>query len=486
MPQAHDDSLAALRERDGNWALVAASVMPWTTNYCSQDPLQIERRHLRDSLDAYLLPIGRYPKALAAGRTPGELSTQVGSTQQSPWTCKALAQQSGDKWVPPVASGNGTARLSAAVYYGLEGFADIAGHAMEVLFNAIGQYIADGLNETGVPWLVPCSDEWVGSVRPLVWVQFFLELNAGLGFPVYPVDYNKYLNSNRRELVLFFDTVYFASSYLSRNIWCFKSIVAHALWPLAEKRASSRMLTTHQGVAYMKRKSSAPSHTTPIRSLLGNSTASDRIHTPHRAFTLTSNFVSLMTQNNVTLMSNGPLLERMWHVNHAELIVSTWGSAVTIATLLLLPQSLLAALNVSRPPRRRRMLVYIQEMYCYEATRLLGMSKEALCRYPPRRHRRQAAAPLPPRPDAMRRTKVLRGGLLFSQGAMNDFELPPRPDAMRRTKVLRGGILQSHGAANDFVEDSTDAATDFCVMYVFLTSLTQVMSSDFDFRCDAT
>ncbi|CUG02655.1 membrane-associated protein, putative, partial [Bodo saltans] len=174
-PATHD-SLAALRERDGNWALVAASVMRWTVNFCRRDPFENERRNLRDSLDAYLLPTGRTPKVLAAGRTPGELSRQLMrssvplSTQQPPWTCKALAQQSGDKWVPPVASGNGTARLSAAVYYGLEGFADIAGHAMEALFNAIGQYITDGLNETGVPWLVPCSDEWVGSVRPLVWV----------------------------------------------------------------------------------------------------------------------------------------------------------------------------------------------------------------------------------------------------------------------------------------------------------------------------
>ncbi|CUG02634.1 Hypothetical protein, putative, partial [Bodo saltans] len=98
-----DDSLNAVRKR--SWALVAASVMAWTAYFCRRDPFENERRHLLDSLDTYLLTAGRTPKTLTTGhRTPRKLSLGGSSvpvdhsTQQSPWTCKALAQQSGDKW----------------------------------------------------------------------------------------------------------------------------------------------------------------------------------------------------------------------------------------------------------------------------------------------------------------------------------------------------------------------------------------------------
>jgi hypothetical protein len=433
-----DEAIQAAGPSQGSsWALIAASVDPWIKRLCHRTPSRAEVTNLNMRLDSYLKGHSK-----VHARTLPQ-SAQL-TTATPPWTCTALARKYAA--TAPQSATDGTARVPADVFFGLEGFADIAGHAMEVLVNAIGQYITDGLDKQGVPWLVPCSDEWVGSRRPLVWVQFFLELNsAGLGFPVYPVDYYKYLLTDRRDVVLYFDRVYFASSYLSYNMLCFKPIIARALWPLAAKTALPVVGTA--SVAYMKH--------SPLKSIRVANVTSDRIHTPGRAFQLTANFIGLMSQHNVTLMDNGPLLERMWAVNHAELIVTTWGSAATIASLLLLPQSLLASLNVSHAPQRRRMLVYVQELYCYEATALFDVPRQTLCRDPPRTHRRQPSKPLPARPHAPRRTRTLRGGLFRSQGSMNDF-----------------------------VEDGEGAANNFCVMYVFLSSLSQALDSDFTFQCD--
>ncbi|CUG91164.1 Hypothetical protein, putative [Bodo saltans] len=102
-----------------------------------------------------------------------------------------------------------------------------------------------GARERQVPWLVPCSDEWDNrspdTQAPLLWTEFFLELNDALQFPIYPVDFHKHFDVDSPNFSpLVFSTVHFASSQLGMNALCFKKIRQSLLWPHAVRLESER------------------------------------------------------------------------------------------------------------------------------------------------------------------------------------------------------------------------------------------------------
>ncbi|CUG87444.1 membrane-associated protein, putative [Bodo saltans] len=49
------------------------------------------------------------------------------------------------------------------VFYALESGVTFPGHALSVLVAAIGQYVAEGLDKRGIPWLVPCLSSTQGA-----------------------------------------------------------------------------------------------------------------------------------------------------------------------------------------------------------------------------------------------------------------------------------------------------------------------------------
>ncbi|CUG92919.1 Hypothetical protein, putative, partial [Bodo saltans] len=307
-----------------------------------------------------------------------------------PWTCQSLAANKNS--ISSALQYNSlnsstAAHIDIPVFYAFEKFSCVAGHALELLLNGIGQYVTDGLDRQRVPWIVPCSDSWTDAASPvdtpnppLVWTQFFLELNEGVGYPIVPVDIEMFLDVERRTKVLTFAKVYFATSNLSMNMFCFQPVIAKTLWPLAEAAARRRGLVAPCVNDTQACSSGARRGVGWLKMFRGNVTLSAPLapsYSPQRTFMPSESFEAHLQRHAVHIMpSGGPLLERMWHVNTADLIVTTWGSTTTIVSLLLLPRLQLAALLAESSsarqlvPKTRRLLVFIHSSYCDEVSRL--------------------------------------------------------------------------------------------------------------------
>ncbi|CUG93132.1 Hypothetical protein, putative, partial [Bodo saltans] len=163
-----------------------------------------------------------------------------------PWSCSVLREHR-------LARGGNHNDLEVGeaappVYYALDVSAGVAGHALESILNGIGQYVTEGLRDRQVPWLVPCSDEWENrspdARAPLIWTEFFLELNDALQFPFYPVDFHKHFDVDSPSFVpLVFSTVHFDSAQFGMNALCFKLLIQSLLWPYAVQHEHRRMRT---------------------------------------------------------------------------------------------------------------------------------------------------------------------------------------------------------------------------------------------------
>ncbi|CUE58895.1 Hypothetical protein, putative [Bodo saltans] len=447
------------------------------------------------------------------------------SASRQPSSCSALrahrlargGNESGNATTPPV-------------YYALDLHAGIAGHALEELLSGIGQYVQEGLRELQIPWIVPCSDEWQnnrspGSRAPLIWTQFFLELNDALQFPFYPVDFYKHFDVDSPEFSpLVFSAVHFASAHFGMNALCFKKLLESLLWPHAARLGGERNWTdvsekrfeslydkfplpmparlfrnslhaetssfvgagqnnTRSVAANIALSSAAKwSHHEANRNPNTLRNASNGVLQPtnrwqsnkriailkvHKKTSTTGSLAPvvnslersylyslrfdrlLLLQRILPLSPTLPLFERMWHVNNAELIVTTWGSTSTTVMNLLFEghrqHNHSGGVNDddhggSRRILTKRILVLVHSSYCHEAFHVFRTSKKFLC-------------------DPQRFSQTLPSTRLLS--------------TIVRQKVSRntGDLADHYGGKH------------FCVMYVLTQSLRLVGRRELDFRC---
>ncbi|CUG06093.1 Hypothetical protein, putative [Bodo saltans] len=427
-----------------------------------------------------------------------------------PWSCAVLRAHR-------LARGGNHNDLRAGeaappVYYALDHLSGVAGHVLEELTNGIGQYVAEGLRERQIPWLVPCSDEWENrspkDLAPLIWTEFFLELNdEALQFPFYPVDFHKHFNVDSPSFSpLVFSTVHFASAQMGLNALCFRKILQTLLWPhavrlegernwsftsqnqfeaqykLMPRSAASDKTTLLSPASLQKQnatvttKSSKRNSQSSCRSCIAvlkilkkhsNSTSSLVITSPGRSYIYSLSFERLLLQRGIHQLHLAlPLFERMWHVNTAELIVTTWGSTSSTITNLLFERQTTRHNNNSNnrtnkydnsddasdsqrqypsssPPmlleRPLRLLVLVHPSYCHEAIGVFQVTMKFLC-------------------DPRRLPKSSSSRLLTTT---------PRREVSRSL----GDIADYYGGQN------------FCMMYAFTHSLKFVGNRELDFKC---
>ncbi|CUG93002.1 membrane-associated protein, putative, partial [Bodo saltans] len=306
-----------------------------------------------------------------------------------PWSCSALRthrfnthhEKSGQQSPPP------------PVFYSFDRYAMVSGNAIEHIADGVGQYVTQGFHAKRVPWLLPCSDDWgydgaaSGDKRsPWLWTQFFVELNDALQFPFYPVDFHKHFDVDSPQFSpLVFGTVHFAAPSIGYSSLCYKSVFQSFVWPhavrlatkhewdaVSESRFQNELLhmsatLPHLSSASPHRPASAASllasisssptapqlswktnHRVAImkvlptrRSTFSTTTNTSSVSTaafssPGRGFTHSDHFDRALLERGILSMSPTlALFERMWHVNNAELIVTTWGSTLTVLINLL-------------------------------------------------------------------------------------------------------------------------------------------------------
>ncbi|CUG49677.1 Hypothetical protein, putative [Bodo saltans] len=200
-----------------------------------------------------------------------------------------------------------------------------------------------------------------------------------------------------------------------------------------------------------------------------------RIVAIHTAFGLKS---SCCNRTFSRCLRHLPILQRMWHVNHAEMIVTTWGSAFASVVNLRFEKRH-TRLHVSNPntsshhrlqlddeqqhlnrntgegqegkkrgiPSQQpeetsnalRILVLVHPEYCHEAYRQFKTTKGFLC----------GVKRLP----KSRRSKIVK-------------------------KIVHGRVALRDGSLNDYY-----GGNHFCVMYVLTHSLRFVTHRELDFHC---
>lgn len=387
----------------------------------------------------------------------------------------------------------------AEVYYAFDQFSRIAGHALESLLNGVAQYVTEGFHKRNIPWLVPCVNEEIGggvAAHPLVWTQFFLELNDGpLQFPFYPVDLHKHFDVDSSAfLPLVFPAVHFATPSMGTNTLCLRSVLQSLLWPHAVQQATSHCwdsLALKKMEGFVSLVPTTLSQTDGIMGHMSRNTSSFREkeapirriaflkmlkrrnkrqeafpasadNSPERGYPYSLRFERLLLERGILPLSPTlPLFERMWHVNNAELIVTTWGSTLTCVMNLLFERRPMTAPNntidtfshlhgnesgesraVSPPPSAGslRILVLIHQSYCHEATVIFRKPLQYLC--------------------SQRRLPTSLAKPLLS-------------------KVVRHQMSRKAGAVADYYH----GGNDFCVKYVFVHSLSFVGSRELDFIC---
>jgi hypothetical protein len=387
-----------------SWALVDAS----SSEFCALSCMYGQRilRRKTAEVNVTIRHLLKSDKLVSHRESP-QRSTLFVSHR---WSCSALRSSS-----------NVTdAEAITGVYYALDSAATSPGHAADMLLFGLGQYFAERLNEKNVPWLVPCSDNWEVEESVWIWTRFFLELNEVLRLPVRALDVHL-LDVATFHTTHRFDQVHFATYYLGWNQACFKPVLARQLWP----HVLQRFLNWEANVPSQKAKNTSVKRICLMKVLsASNNTAS--MGSPQRAFLFSSRFYTLMQGHNIAwVQPTIPLLERMWHINTAELIVTTWGSAMATTTALLMPRNDVDA--------SLRLLVLIHPGYCLEASRLLKSRKK---------HCTNIAARGP--------SRMLRNAITIRDSALTDFV---------------GGKM-------------------FCAKFVVVTSLRFVRPHDVEFRCN--
>ncbi|CUG87207.1 Hypothetical protein, putative [Bodo saltans] len=202
--------------------------------------------------------------------------------------------------------------------------------------------------------------------------------------------------------------------------------------------------------------------------------------TPHRSYPYSLRFEKLLLQHSILSLSPTlPILQRMWHVNHAEMIVTTWGSAFASVVNLLFERrhTRLHVSNANTTSHHRpqlddeqqhldlnrmgddregnkrgipsqqpeesgnalRILVLVHPEYCHEAYRQFKTTKGFLC----------GVKRLP----KSRRSKIVK-------------------------KIVHGRVALRDGTLNDYY-----GGFHFCVMYVLTHSLRFVTHRELDFHC---
>jgi hypothetical protein len=330
--------------------------------------------------------------------------------------------------------------VRTAVYYSLNNFAGVAGHAVDVLMEGIAQYLRSGLHKSRIPWLVPCSDEWDAARgdAPLLWTKFFFDLNEVLQFPFYLVDVYKHLDADVRHATLRFRQVHFAATHGGVNALCLKPVLRAVFSPVVSG-TNTRWSPQHH-VSLVTTTSSGTGCGICVAFIKYN-TASNGTITTHRGFSPSSRFDAILSRQGVQQYgANLPLLQRMWLVNRADLIVTTWGSTLGILMNLMFertsPIPLNATVNTTGAAHlaERRMLVLIHPTYCPEAHVFLNVPQRKLCK--------------------LRKVNPII------------------------TKLSSHLMSRREGTQNDFY-----GGAHFCVKYIFTQLLQSVQSHDFEFHC---
>ncbi|CUI14800.1 membrane-associated protein, putative [Bodo saltans] len=435
---------------------------------------------------------------------PPPALNKTAASPRRPWSCSVLQTHR-------LARGGNHNDLRAGeaappVYYALDHLSGVAGHVLEELTNGIGQYVAEGLRERQIPWLVPCSDAWEnrspGDLAPLIWTEFFLELNdEALQFPFYPVDFHKHFNVDSPSFSpLVFSTVHFASAQLGLNALCFRKILQSLLWrhavrlegernwsvtsqnqleaqyKLMPRSAASDQATLLSSTSLQEQnvtvtiKSSSRNIQSSCRNCIAvlkilkkhsHSTSSLVITSPGRSYIYSLSFERLLLERGIHQLHLAlPLFERMWHVNNAELIVTTWGSTTTTVMNLLFERQTRhnnnsnnrtnnndygdgASSSSSSPltllERPLRLLVLVHPSYCHEAIGVFQVTMKFLC--DPRR-------------------------------------LPKSSSSRLLTTIPRREVSRSLGDVADYY-----GGQNFCIMYAFTHSLKFVGNRELDFKC---
>lgn len=364
----------------GSWNLVDASSSEFSSLPCLFGD-RVLKKKLSDIHSTFRL--------LARSNGSRGASMVQSINNSTPWSCSSYAR--------PI-------NYSNEVFYALDSSLNSPGHAADNIFFAVGHYFADGLNTRNVPWLVPCSDDWTFE-SAWTWSKFFVDVNQALNLPVFPLDI-RLLNLTAVQPWRF-QTVSFAPYYLGWNQGCRRQMTSEIFWPLVTKSNLASGVLAPLSICLMK-------------VLFPNGTA---MYSPERAFLFSLRFFKLLEENRVaTLTSNLPLLQRMWHVNNAELIVTTWGSAMAIATSLLVAQG----------NRSHRLLVLIHPGYCLEASRLLRTRKKTCS------------------------TITARGP----------------------SRIFHRKLAVRDGAITDFI-----GGEGFCAKFLVVAGLRYVRQSDIEFRC---
>lgn len=370
---AFPSTLVAFSQNRLSWDLVDGS----SAEFCAL-PCMYGIRALRQQLGAV------YNMFHALSGAPSTLPAMAHATE--PWSCSSLAHVSS---------------RSGEVFYALDRSVSSPGHSSDLLMFALGLYFSEGLD---VPWVVPCSDGW-SSTTAWAWTRFFVELNEVLKLPVFALDI-RYLTINMFG-VHKLPSVRFAPYYLGWNQACLRPTVARILWPHARNTAATRDKQLWR-ISFLK-------------VLFPNNVSS--MQSPQRAFLYSLRFFQMLKIANVTVVSPTlTLLERMWHVNTAELVITTWGSAMAIAASLLIPQG----------NRSHRLLVLIHPGYCLEASRLLRSRKKSCS------------------------SVAARGP----------------------SRIFRGSMRVRDGATTDF-----DGGPGFCAKFLVVGALRFVRASDVEFKC---
>jgi hypothetical protein len=376
---------------------------------------------------------------------------------------------------------DGTQTEHTDVFYAMDSLMSAPGHALELLTNGLGVYYRDGLDKRGVAWVIPCrepSSEFVSTVvSPIYFTRFFLELNEVLELPFLLVSLDEihvgtlpsyeetvgnrssigrvkpvstalrrpdtsvsqpqgvpHHHHHLRGAPLRFLRAFFAPYFFQGwNQFCFKQMLRDRWWPLAVRRALRGLNTPT--VEVNLNLSAPPAQIALLKLAAVNG---------YRSFSSTPAFERLLSSYRIKQLNTTlPLLQRMWHVNYAELLVTTWGSTFTTATGLMLPRSWLlskptgiselwnATVSPYAPPPRQRILVLVHPQYCHEAYKLFRVAKKNFCM-----------------PTQRRKSRMVLRSMSVNQGALTDFSDPL-----------------------------------FCVKFVFLHSLNDVTSSDLTFRC---
>ncbi|CUG84317.1 Hypothetical protein, putative [Bodo saltans] len=191
-----------------------------------------------------------------------------------------------------------------------------------------------------------------------------------------------------------------------------------------------------------------------------SSNAIGAFKTPGRSYDYSDRFERALVERGILSMNpTMPLFERMWHVNNAELIVTTWGSTLTVLIHILFERqqradgaNFTSQANESRvsradsddashvvPTRPLRILILVHPRYIAETTLLFG--------------------------------KTL--GLLSDPQRM-----PTSLSSPLYSHVVRHRMMRMRGASTDYY-----GGRDFCVKFVLVHKLDFVGSQELDFHC---